>query len=719
MAAHLRGLSREPLDTLPVCQRLRDTLQQKLSIETLTRIQSESIPMLLSGRDTLVQSQTGSGKTLCYLVPLLEKLQAHAPRVAREAGTRALVLLPTRELCTQVLEVLQKVVTPFHWLVTGSLMGGEKKKAEKARLRKGVPIIVATPGRLVDHLKNTECFVYKHLEWLVLDEADRLLDLGFEKDLTYVVTKLREATRGFQTVLASATLTEGVERLAQVSLVDPLRAGYGDGDGGGGDDAAAAAAAAERVQQELVPSTLTQSYLTVDSRNRLSTLCALLRCKVHLGGRKVLVFLSTCDSVDFHYELFRSCSVPTELGGTNQLTAKLAEACGLGGGAFGGQKRKPRTAAEKRKGIDGKLKKPKAAKGKPAGGGGSSSGAGDDDDGDGLDLLVGGGRDPSQVVFKLHGNMAQKDRAASFSGFSSSLSGSGGGSVLFCTDVAARGLDIKGVDWIIQYDPPNEPADYIHRIGRTARAGRGGDALLFLQQSEESYIELLELKGLRMHKHGGSGGMGSGGMDFFLEAFPPHGMDQPHRDPRLIEMALQRHFESLVLEDEAMAMLAATAWQAFLRAYQTHCKESRKAFQVKKLHLGHVAKSFGLKETPSRVANKAKEVAAMGKGKARGQAIAAAAAAAASGGGGGGGSGSGVGSRTWREDGVGLDKKIGKGAKAFKKTLATAKRKVRAEGGGIVENGRLVDGPNKGGSAKRRKGRSKIMTTEYSGEFAG
>ena len=77
MAAHLRGLSREPLDALPVCQRLRDTLQQKLSIETLTRIQSESIPMLLSGRDTLVQSQTGSGKTLCYLVPLLEKLQAH------------------------------------------------------------------------------------------------------------------------------------------------------------------------------------------------------------------------------------------------------------------------------------------------------------------------------------------------------------------------------------------------------------------------------------------------------------------------------------------------------------------------------------------------------------------------------------------------------------------------------------------------------------------
>ncbi len=648
-------------------------LGAKLGIETLTRIQSESIPMLLSGRDTLIQSQTGSGKTLCYLVPLLDKLQAHSTRVSRGEGTRALVLLPTRELCTQVLEVLQKVVTPFHWLVTGSLMGGEKKKAEKARLRKGVPIIIATPGRLVDHLKNTECFNYQHLEWLVLDEADRLLDLGFEKDLTFVVTKLRAATRGFQTVLASATLTEGVERLAQISLVDPHRAGYGDGDAGGDAGATGDAAA------QLVPSTLTQSYITVDSRNRLSTLSALLRCKIHREKRKVLVFCSTCDSVDFHYELFCNCAVPTELGGTNQLTARLAEACGLGKGAFGGPKRKPRTAAEKRKGKDGKLKNSKQnAKGQS-----DRRGMGEEDDLElsDLDLLVGGS---SQVVFKLHGNMAQKDRATSFSRFSSSSSG-----VLFCTDVAARGLDIKGVDWILQYDPPNEPADYIHRIGRTARAGRGGDALLFLQQSEESYVELLELKGLRMHRHtGSSSGGGSGGMDFFLEAFPHNGMSQPHRDPRLIEMALQRHFESIMLEDEAMAMLAATAWQAFLRAYQTHCKESRKAFQVKKLHLGHVAKSFGLKETPSRVADKAKEVAAMGRKS--------------------GNSAAAVSSSTWREEGVGLDKKIGKGAKAFKKTLAAAKRKVRAEGGGLVENGRLVDSQ----AAKRRK-RPKIMTTEY------
>lgn len=301
---------RRPLSSLPVCDRLKAVLGEKLHIATLTAIQTESIPMLLSGRDTLIQSQTGSGKTLCYLVPLLEQLQAHKTRVGREQGTRALILLPTRELCTQVLEVLQQVVAPFHWLVTGSLMGGEKKKAEKARLRKGVPIVVATPGRLVDHLKNTECFTYKHLEWLVLDEADRLLDLGFEKDLTFVVQKLRAATRGFQTVLASATLTEGVERLAQVSLVDPHRAGYGDKKKGDSIEGSLVGDV-----EQMVPSTLKQSYVTVDSRNRLSTLGALLRCKLFCEQRKVLVFLSTCDSVDFHHELFRTFPVPQELGG--------------------------------------------------------------------------------------------------------------------------------------------------------------------------------------------------------------------------------------------------------------------------------------------------------------------------------------------------------------------------------------------------------------------
>ena len=658
-------MPRAPLSSCPVCERLRDTMQTKLNITTLTRIQSEAIPVLLDGRDAMLQSQTGSGKTLAFLVPVLQKLQEHEQRVARADGTRAIIILPTRELCVQVLEVLQKVVTPFHWLVTGSLMGGEKKKAEKARLRKGVPLVVATPGRLVDHLKNTECFEYKRLEWLVLDEADRLLDLGFEKDLAFIVHKLRavrrrplparppvatgahaaslaaQSTRGFQTVLASATLTEGVERLARLSLNDPAHVGY-DGQ----------EEADEAPAQELVPATLSQSYMSVDSRNRLSTLAAVLRCKLVCERRKVLVFLSTCDSVDFHHEVFKTSSVPFELGGKNSLAEELAKATGAGG-AFGGGGKK------------GKKAKAKQQKGKGKGQGSGSDGGGEG----GEDLIVGS----SDAVFKLHGNMPQAERTRSFGNFSKRRAG-----VLFCTDVAARGLDIAGVDWIIQYDPPNEAADYIHRVGRTARAGRGGEALLFLQQSEEAFCELLELKGLRLGRMHAA--------DFFLTAFPPSGARPA--DPRLIESAVQRGFEAKMLQDDELSHLAAGAWQAFLRAYQTHSKETRKAFQVKRLHLGHVAKSFGLKETPTRVANKAKERASGHRG--------------------------GDGAMTWKEEGLGLDKKIGKQGKQFKKSLQAAKRKVRAEGHGVVQDGKLIDAPR-----RRKRPRIGITTTviDASSEF--
>jgi hypothetical protein len=129
-------LARAETGTLNVCARLLRVLTEDLRLSTLTPIQSEAIPMILSGRDTLLQSQTGSGKTLAFLIPMLQKLQAPETRLQRGGGTRAIVLLPTRELCVQVLNVLLAVAKPFHWLVCGSLMGGEKKKAEKARLRK-------------------------------------------------------------------------------------------------------------------------------------------------------------------------------------------------------------------------------------------------------------------------------------------------------------------------------------------------------------------------------------------------------------------------------------------------------------------------------------------------------------------------------------------------------------------------------------------------------
>jgi len=174
----------------------------------------------------LVKAQTGSGKTLAYLIPMVQKLQESTQQTnnfKRAEGTQALILAPTRELSLQIFDVLKQILKPFHWIVPGIVIGGEKRKSEKARLRKGVNILIATPGRLLDHLNNTACFKYDNIKWLILDEADRLLDLGFERDIKNIITIIDKAqTTTRQSALISATLREGVKRLATISLNNPI-----------------------------------------------------------------------------------------------------------------------------------------------------------------------------------------------------------------------------------------------------------------------------------------------------------------------------------------------------------------------------------------------------------------------------------------------------------------------------------------------------------------
>lgn len=154
--------------------------QNGFGIQTSTNVQSVVIPSLLEKRrNILLKSQTGSGKTLTYLVPIVNDLMRLGSKaLSRSDGSRALIIAPTRELCSQIAEVLTKLTQCCVWVVGGSITGGEKKKSEKARLRKGVVILVATPGRLLDHVKTTESFNLTKLRWIVLDEADRLLDMG-------------------------------------------------------------------------------------------------------------------------------------------------------------------------------------------------------------------------------------------------------------------------------------------------------------------------------------------------------------------------------------------------------------------------------------------------------------------------------------------------------------------------------------------------------------
>jgi ATP-dependent RNA helicase DDX31/DBP7 len=171
-------------DSFPMDSRLLDLIQRHagdggMGLVKTTSVQSAVIPALIKREvNVFMKSQTGSGKTLAYLLPIVNDLMLLQPVVQRSQGTRALIIAPTRELCGQITETVEKLTQCCCRLVSGSITGGEKRKSEKARLRKGVVILTATPGRLLDHLKTTESFQLKHLRWIVLDEADRLLDLG-------------------------------------------------------------------------------------------------------------------------------------------------------------------------------------------------------------------------------------------------------------------------------------------------------------------------------------------------------------------------------------------------------------------------------------------------------------------------------------------------------------------------------------------------------------
>ncbi|XP_055080310.1 probable ATP-dependent RNA helicase DDX31 isoform X2 [Periophthalmus magnuspinnatus] len=508
----------EDLDLHP---HLVATLNKVLNVSTMTSVQQRTIPLLMSGRDAVVRSQTGSGKTLSYAVPLVQSLQSRQSKVHRSQGPLALILVPTRELALQTFHTLQKLLKPFMWIVPGVLMGGEKRKAEKARLRKGVNILVATPGRLVDHIKNTLSLAFSSLCWLVLDEADRMLDLGFEKDLTVIMNSLNSSGSKRQNVLLSATIFQGVMRLVDVCLNDPVTIQVSDCE---------AALSAASVQSESSPSTAVQSesftvpeglkqfVVIVPSKVRLVCLAALILDKCQVNQNKMVVFVSSCEVVEF---LHRLLSFVLNKPSTNQALTFL----------------------------------------------------------------------------RLHGNMKQEERMEVFGQFSEARSG-----VLLCTDVAARGLDLPQVSWIIQFTAPVSVAEYVHRAGRTARAGHSGHSLLLLGPHESSFISVLnqhrldpeplpltELLSvlLKDDRYRGRGHYHSQSSD-------------KAREQEIKERAtvLQTEFENFVHSDPERLSAAKRALQSFLRAYTSYPSHLKQIFHIRHLHLGHTAKSFGLRDAP-------------------------------------------------------------------------------------------------------------------------
>lgn len=562
----------ENFHALGLSRRIAQHLSAKLEMKAPTSIQKNAIPILVKDdSDAFLQAQTGSGKTLAYLLPIVQRIMAMSQhedgsntgvQIHRDSGLFAIILAPTRELCKQIATVLEKILRCAPWIVSTTVIGGESKKSEKARLRKGVNILVATPGRLADHLDNTKVLDVGTVRWLVLDEGDRLMEMGFEDELKSIVSKIRkEELKGSHkdgiqlkklpqrrvTVLCSATMKRNVQKLGEISLQDAVHiAGTKseeDGDTAEVDDAVFAA-----------PAQLKQSYLIIPAKLRLVTLLALLKSSFARRGSimKAIIFISCADSVDYHFDLIRNGS-----GRSTSSEATLTD----------------NTVADA--------------------------------------AYITSPANPTITLLRLHGSLPQPVRTATLNSFRTSKDPC----VLITTDIASRGLDVPAVDLVIEYDPAFSVDDHTHRIGRTARAGRPGKAVLFIQPGcEEGYIDLLNSTTSAVAPQSYESTLQKG---FFTPVTLPK-VDKDTDPATLVSEkptpnsraeALQLHIEQRLLAAEKEgtsgsnnnSKLLDSARQAFrshIRAYATHVRDERKYFDITQLHLGHTAKSYGLREAP-------------------------------------------------------------------------------------------------------------------------
>ncbi|KAF9010545.1 DEAD-domain-containing protein [Cyathus striatus] len=570
-----------------------------------TAIQRAALPAMLSSiaeqnhdRDVFIQSQTGSGKTLSFLLPIIQDLLplSSLSYIDRSIGTLAIVIAPTRELAKQISDVLESLLQMrlraedetgdnsarlTRWLVSGLLIGGATRTHEKARLRKGVPILVSTPGRLLDHLQNTSSFNVGKCRWLVLDEADRLMELGFEETIKGIVQGLdgrrRLAMRAIEegksmevggwdwerrrrTILCSATIREDVQKLAGTTLNNPLMIKATEVDKEPPKNADSQEGGLTVSEKFTPPSQLAQKYVIVPLKLRLVALIALLRSLIAENqgrrGSKIIVFLSCTDSVDFHWHL-------------------------LGGTAMGNDSEAEKNGSVEDSDSDTEQEEPRK-----------------NDKIEAKSPLL-----PDATIYRLHGSLPTGTRLAVLKGFSGGASknkerGSSSASILLCTSVASRGLDLPLVRAVVQYDLPTEggATEYVHRVGRTARAGKGGEAWSLVAPSESEWVKWVEDK-MQSSDSKGDGGASLTPVSIDNVLHTGFGGKSNEYEGRATDVQLS--FERWILSRKDNAEMARKAFLSHVRAYATHPSNEKHIFHIRHLHLGHLAKAFALREAPS------------------------------------------------------------------------------------------------------------------------
>ncbi|KAM7337594.1 probable ATP-dependent RNA helicase DDX10 isoform X1 [Alexandromys fortis] len=425
---------------------------QEAQYRLVTEIQKQTIGLALQGKDVLGAAKTGSGKTLAFLVPVLEAL--YRLQWTSADGLGVLIISPTRELAYQTFEVLRKV-GKNHDFSAGLIIGGKDLKHEAERIN-NINILVCTPGRLLQHMDETICFHATNLQMLVLDEADRILDMGFADTMNAIIENLPKKR---QTLLFSATQTKSVKDLARLSLKDPEYVWV------------------HEKAKYSTPATLEQNYIVCELHQKISVLFSFLRS--HLK-KKSIVFFSSCKEVQYLFRVF----------------------CRL------------------RPGIS---------------------------------------------ILALHGRQQQMRRMEVYNEFVRKRA-----AVLFATDIAARGLDFPAVNWVLQFDCPEDANTYIHRAGRTARYKEDGEALLILLPSEEQgMVQQLLQKKVPVKE---------------IKINPE----------KLIDV--QKKLESFLAQDQDLKERAQRCFVSYIRS--VYLMKDKEVFNVSKLPITEYALSLGLAVAP-------------------------------------------------------------------------------------------------------------------------
>lgn len=314
-------------------------------------IQEKAIPIILQGNDVIGQAHTGTGKTAAYSLPILMKMKT-------KRNAQALVLVPTRELAIQVAGEMNKLAKYTETKVA-AIYGGQNMRNQIIRLERGVHIIVATPGRLIDHIGQKTVYL-NSIDFVVLDEADRMLDMGFIEDINYILSKLKHKK---QLCLFSATILPEIIEISKKYMKNPIRIAVN--------------------QNDITLKTIEQMYLIINEKEKYNHLCDLIK---QSNNNQIVIFTSTKQKAE-------------------QLAMYLRK----------------------------------------------------------KELLK---------VTALHGDLSQRQRNYAMHKFRNEQE-----QILVATDIAARGIDIPSIKYVINYDIPRDPLTYFHRIGRTARANSDGKAI--------------------------------------------------------------------------------------------------------------------------------------------------------------------------------------------------------------------------------------------------